>query len=228
VSSISADAFQSAARGKASGLTDDGPTGYLFYEDRRNPRYNIALYENVGLIPAERVYQEEKAGLVQSSLAQQWRSRSPLWAIEQARLNAENRAKLEAAGGQAPTTTTTLAKVPSIEFSVMDNGDGTQDFWLAKTSTDSQGADGPHPGVTLVGLDFMTYSGGQTYQQLGLPRPMLAYQPDGKITPAVEEWQSAVQMATQGSLKAQRARAFFGLGPPPSQGVLGSFRNLFG
>ncbi len=229
VVSASADAFQTAARGKASGLTDDGPYGYLFFEDRRNPNYNIALYENVGLIPDVKVYEREKAGLVQGALAAPFRAKSPIYQIEQ---NAERQRNAAAAAANQPTgSPLALGKVPSIEFSVLDNGDGTQDFWLAKTSTDSQGAEGPHPGVTLVGLDFMTYSSGQTYQQLGLPKPMLAYQTDGRITPAVEEWQSAVQMATQGSYKAQAARAFFGLGPMPQRpgsGLFGSFRGLFG
>lgn len=231
--SISGDAFQTAARGKASGLTDEGPDGYLFYEDRRNPQYSIAVYENVGLIPAVKVYEAEKAGLVQSAMAQQWRAQSPIYQIEQARDRAQQQAQRDQAVPQQ--TPATLGKVPSVEFSLLDNGNGTYDYWVAKTSTDSQSAEGPHPGVTLVGLDFMTYSGGQTYQQLGLPKAFLAWQADGTIKPASEEWSSSQQGAMSGNrslaYKSQSARAFFGLGPQPSRGgggLLGDLRDLFG
>jgi hypothetical protein len=215
---ISADEFQWSARGGLSGMTTDADDGYLLAEDKRNKSYSIAVYERAGLVPAPDVFKAYKDGLIQDDLARPFFSASQEWKLEDAKKRAESAARskaaqdaLKAAQGPAP-----VRELPSWEITIFEDGNSA---FTAKTAAESSaasdaatGAATPHPGVQVAGLDFMAYSNGQSPAQLGLPRALLAQQPDGSITPATEEYSSLRAAAQQGDGYSNAVLNTLGLG----------------
>lgn len=212
---ISADCFQHSMRGGESGLTTDANEGYLLIEDAENKRYSIAVYEPYGIIPQARVYDAVQEGLIQDGepFAQFYRFNAKYnlkAAQEKARVQATQR-EAQVLAGQNEV---------AVELTVLKGG---KSAFTANSPAESSGAGSPHPGTSLCdpGL-WDQYAGvGVTPESLGLPKRMLAWQPDGSIRPAVEEYNSLTQALSSPQV-AQYAYAVLrsvGVapdGPPPA------------
>ena len=90
----------------------------------------------------------------------------------------------------------------------------------AVSAEESAADDGPHPGLELAGEGAWEDVTDQSPEDFGLPYPVLAYQPDGTVRPAVEEFQQTVAAAEGGDEVAQQVLAYLacgGDGPPDVQ-----------
>lgn len=100
---------------------------------------------------------------------------------------------------------------PTLELTVLEEGEG-QTIVAAKTAEESI-KDEAHPGVALAGPGaWKKFVGDKTPKDFGLPKPILALQEDtGKVTPAVEEYETVREAAKQGDAGAQEALRHLGL-----------------
>ncbi len=104
---------------------------------------------------------------------------------------------------------------PAWELTIYAEG---RRVFTAKSAQESADLSGPHPGTCVAGDgQWEKAAGTQTPEALGLPKRLLAWQPDGRITPATEEYRS-LQQAAQGqgpaAHLAQQALSSIGvLGP---------------
>lgn len=97
--------------------------------------------------------------------------------------------------------------------------------FTAKSSSESAAADGPHPGVSLVepGLWERVVGASTRPQDLGLPKRLLAREPDGTIHAAVDEFKSLMAAAQDPECPAQafawavlQSLGITPSGPPPN------------
>lgn len=82
----------------------------------------------------------------------------------------------------------------------------------AISAEESAAEDGPHPGLELAGMGAWEEVTDAVPQSVGLPYPVLAYQPDGTCRPAVQEFQSMLAAAELGDPTAQQVIAYLSCG----------------
>ena len=90
---------------------------------------------------------------------------------------------------------------PTLELTVIDNE------IVANKTAEESAEDEAHPGVPLAGLGaWERFLGEKKPKDVGLPRPILAFNEDtGEVTPAVEEYESVRDAAQKGVRGAHEA-----------------------